>query len=204
MDSRAIVKANSRLRVAKQAAQDLAACRDFDAFTDTWYTFLTAAKNIYTVLEQGAKISAQSKQWFGAKAAERRGDPLLQYLYEARNADEHGLEPVSEVTGGDLRLSFPSTGADWNASAHVRRVSSDLSVTSFEILDTNHSDSKTIDTFQTIKKARLVDIVARGNRVLAPPSTHRGIPIAERSPQAIANLALVYLEALVRDAAELA
>ena len=203
MDSRAIVKAQSRLRVAKQAALDLAHCDNFETFTDTWYRFLTSAKNIYTVLEQGAKVSAQSRQWFGAKAAERRGDTLLQYLYEARNADEHGLEPISEVTGGDLRISFPNTGCDFTAAVHVAHVNSNFSVAPFEIISADHSGGETIDTFQTVKKARLIDVVARGNRVLAPPTTHMGIPITERSPEAIAGLALIYLDSLVSEAASL-
>lgn len=202
MDSRAITKAESRLRVAKQAAQDLPSCRDFEAFTDTWYKFLTSAKNIYTVLEQGAKTSPQSRQWFGAKATFRRNDPLLQYLYEARNADEHGLEPISEVRGGDLRFSFPE--GDFSGAVHVRRISESLSEQNFKIIDVDCSDGKTIDTFQSIPKARLIEVDARGNRKIQPPINHKGKNIDDRSPEAVASLALVYLDSLISEARGLA
>ena len=62
----AIEKAKSRLRVAKKALEDVKKSHTMESFHDAWYSF-------------------------GEKARQRIADPLLHYLYEARNDDEHGL-----------------------------------------------------------------------------------------------------------------
>lgn len=97
MDLKGVTKAEARLRLARTHASALRACKSHDEFTDTWYQFLVTYKNVYTALEQAAKGSAQSRQWFGGKKNERRDDPLLQYLFQARDADEHGIEPVTHL-----------------------------------------------------------------------------------------------------------
>ena len=71
---------------------------DFEA---AWTDFLVSTNAIYTILEVGAKGSPQSRQWFGRKKIERRNDPLLQYLHQARNADEHGMAPVADRSRGN-------------------------------------------------------------------------------------------------------
>jgi hypothetical protein len=98
MDQRALIKAQRRLSVAQKAIERLPETADFDAFSEQWYIFLHAAKGVYITIEQGAKASAQSRQWFGRKNNERKSDPLLRYISEARNDDEHGIaEPVARA-----------------------------------------------------------------------------------------------------------
>jgi hypothetical protein len=118
MDSKAITKARSRLRVSEKALNELAECNDYQTFSDTWYTFLVAWKNIYTALEQGSKASAQSRQWFGAKKQARKGDKLLQYLFEARNDDEHGLNDSTALDPGGLAIGVSKPG--YSRSMHIR------------------------------------------------------------------------------------
>ncbi|MEQ1883291.1 MAG: hypothetical protein ABL878_20240, partial [Burkholderiales bacterium] len=97
MDGKALTKARRRLNVARTAAAALDQAPDFDAFSEQWYVFLHAAKGVYTTLEQGAKTSAQSRQWFAGKNAARKNDSLLRYVSEARNDDEHGIEEPIET-----------------------------------------------------------------------------------------------------------
>lgn len=60
MKRAAIEKAESRLRLIRKSINELEGCKDFTGFRDTWSQFLTAAKGVYTVLEQGAKVSQRS------------------------------------------------------------------------------------------------------------------------------------------------
>lgn len=92
MDKKAIAKAYSRLRIASRAIATMENSKTHEDFLDAWYVFLTAAKNVYTVLETGAKANPRSRQWYGALAAERRRNYFLQYIYQARHDNEHGLE----------------------------------------------------------------------------------------------------------------
>lgn len=193
MDIKAIEKAASRLRVATKAIDSLPGCKDHAEFTDAWYTFLTAAKNIYTVLEQGAKVSAQSRQWFGAKAAERRGDALLQYLYEARNDDEHGLEQVAELDPGGTAIGVAKQGFSnsitLNGTFGPGKV---MSITS--------NDGKPVLIENRSPHSKLSIITARGGRRLMPPSTHMGRQLPDGSPYTVGRTALLYLTELIEDA----
>ena len=200
MDRKAVVKAQSRLRVAQKAANELVECKDFDAFNDVWYTFLTAAKNIYTVLEQGAKISPQSRQWFGAKKEERRKDDLLQYLFQARNDDEHGIEPIAEhipgfvgIGGGGERYSNSfmfSGGTDASGNFHISELES--------------KDGRPVLIEHRPDSVKLISVKDRGGRLYDPPTSHKGSSLSDNSPLNVAKLALLHLEALVSEAEKLA
>jgi hypothetical protein len=102
LQSSAVTKAEARLRKAETA---LAAIRDADTIGDlesAWTDYLVAHNSVFTILEQGAKVSPQSRQWFGGEKVVRKKDPLLNYLHQARNADEHDIPSVVErkLAGG--------------------------------------------------------------------------------------------------------
>lgn len=215
MDPRAIEKAKSRLRVAKKALADLKASETFGDFADHWYIFLTSAKNVYTVLEQGAKVSPQSRQWFGAKKQIRKADPLLQYFYEARNDDEHGLGSSVSLTperheigvaqdgysnsmtlnGGPFR-NVTVSGCATAVVFEGRPPPSDLKVTAL--------DGKPVLARRTPATTVLTEITARGDRKYAPPTEHLGDEIADCSPIGVAEVATAYLDGLLDEAERLA
>lgn len=111
MDPQAIYVAVSRIRVAERAVASLADS-DGDDFRDHWFVFLTAFKSVYTALQEGAKGQPKSLQWMGARNRERRNNPLLQYLYIARNDEEHGLN-LSVMDGiGGISVDTDGTTAE--------------------------------------------------------------------------------------------
>ena len=65
---------------------------------------------MFNKLRAGAKSPPQSKQWFEAKMRERESDPLLCYIWHARNVDEHGLEVVARKQPGFIRQVPPTPG----------------------------------------------------------------------------------------------
>ena len=195
MDPVALKKARSRLRVARKAVEDLATCKDYDNFTDVWYIFLTASKNVYTVLEQGAKGSPQSRQWFGTKKQERRGDALLQYIYQARNDDEHGLLPVAKSVSGSLQIGVSKPGYSTstvinstpNGGFHVASI-----------------DGRPVLVEQTFPHIRLMQVRDRGGKLYDPPEKHMGSKIPSNMPLPVAELTTAYLEAMIGEAEALA
>jgi hypothetical protein len=195
----AIEKARSRLRVARRALDDLKACQDMETFHDAWYSFLTSAKNIYSILKLGADTSSpQSRQWYGAKARERRGDPLLQYIYEARNADEHGLGRSTKEVSGSIAIgrTAPGYSSAVKVSGSLDRGGSSLQVTAL--------DNKPVLVEATPRHIALVPVTARGPRVYPPPEIHLGKKLTSNKPIPVAELTLAYLEALIEEAASLA
>lgn len=107
MDPKAIAKAELRFAKATSCLAEIQKPPStYKDFLHIWTDFLLALNAVYTSLEQGAKSSPQSRQWFGGKKRERRQDPLLRYLHQARNADEHGLAPVSRSRANWVSLPY--------------------------------------------------------------------------------------------------
>ena len=197
MNTKAITKAKSRLRVAEKALVELTSCSDYQVFNDTWYTFLVAVKSVYTVLEQGAKISAQSQQWFGGVKRRRKNDQLLQYLFEARNDDEHGLENSTEHVPGSLAIGVQKPGfSNYMRFDGTTGPGGKMNVTSL--------DGKPVLVAQTMPHAKLISVSARGDRTYDPPTSHKGQPVLDGSPINVAGLGLAYLIELVVEAESLA
>jgi hypothetical protein len=192
MKPNAIVIAKGRLRVADGALSDLKNANSYDQFFDAWFIFLTAWKGIYTVLEQGAKPLPQSMQWFGEKAKERRSDPLLQYLFQARNVEEHGLKRSIEHGGG----------------AHLYAVTPGQNITMQINPATGRGRGIDFDTGLPLELLNeqppgptLAFIKDRNGKVCAPPIIHLGNQLKDMSPIGVAEIALSYITELVGEAA---
>ena len=200
MNPRAVEKARSRIRVAEKALSELVGCPDYASFTDTWYTFLVAAKNVYTALEQGAKSSAQSRQWFGAIKEARRNDELLQYLFQARDDDEHGLNEITRLEGSSVGIGKGAHGYSNNVTVHNLRIENGQIIN----CDVESNDGKPVLIETRGPRAVLSPIIGRGPVIYQPPTKHEGIDIQDRTPLGVATLGLAYLSTLVDKAATLA
>jgi len=53
-------------------------------------------------------VSSKSKVWWGNKLHERRTDPLLRYLWHARNADEHTLQRINQLQSAHAKVVEPT------------------------------------------------------------------------------------------------
>lgn len=215
MQNSAIEKAKSRLRVAQKAVAELKLCQTFGDFTDTWYVVLTSSKNVYTVLEQGAKGSPRSMQWFGAKKQIRKSDPLLQYMFEARNDDEHGLGSAVELKPElyEIGVSDPRSSNRIHLNGGPFSdvfIEGTTTAVAFEggpppaNLRVTSLDGKPVRIRRTPATTILTPVSARGHRTYPPPTHHLGQPIKDTSPIAIAELNVAYLERLLGEAEQYA
>jgi hypothetical protein len=196
MDPKAISKAKARLRVAEKAIADLRKCKSHEEFSDIWYTFLGAAKNVYTKLEQGAKASPQSRQWFGGKKTFRKSDELLQYLFQARDDDEHGIGEVLALQPGARFIGVAKPGFSNRMSLHISTDSKGAAT----LHSAESHDGKPILIETVGPHTVLTAVTGRGNVQYPPPTTHLGIALADNKPIPVAELALTYLTSLVADA----
>ena len=88
----ALQQAKGRLKLTERAAAALnVKGQDPLDFQTHWLDFLVQWKGTYTKIQEAAKDTPQETQWFGSVTRERKADPLLRYLFEARNDGEHGL-----------------------------------------------------------------------------------------------------------------
>jgi len=99
MKQTAIHQVYERLNRARDAVKRMAETdpHNYKAFEQPWSEFLQAASGIYNKLEQGAKGCPKSEGWYGRKKHDRKKDPLLMYLKEARATDHHGIMGTTMV-----------------------------------------------------------------------------------------------------------
>jgi len=185
--SSSLAKAKSRLRVAEKSLREIGESKTYEEFVDSWFTYLMAVKNIYTVLEQGAKSTPQDRQWFGAIKAKRKNDELLQYLFQARNDDGHGVNLVTDYVKEEVVL---------------RGVTSVI-VGKGKIAGFSES-GKPVPAEHTLPHVRLATVNGRANERYSPPTEHLGNPIGDPTaigfPNTVATLGLEYFTQLVSDA----
>ena len=186
----AIERSKERLRRARNSIASYNRATNFDEAHDAWTNFLVAASGIYAKLEQGSKGNNKSTDWFNKKKNERKNDPMLQYLHQARNADEHG--GLSRVARNDLAEGFNKT-LKFNERLPV-------------MVQSLSGDGKTpegqpMEAVIAGPSARLVEVTNFG-RMYAPPAEHLGkpLPYGLAFPDAVMQAAIVYLEALIAEA----
>jgi hypothetical protein len=123
----------------------------------------------------------------GGKNRERRQDPLLHYLLQARNSDEHGLEPVAEIVEGSLTLRARGVG---QGGVHIRSI---VLTGDRVAIDADHPERLSVEIIPTT--ARLIRVYDDRNNTWYDP------PV--RDPIEAASLALEPLEGLVSEAESL-
>ena len=194
MNPEALPILQSRLRICRSSLSDLREASSIEDFGDHWHVFLVAWKGIYTALEQGSKGSPQSRQWFGRKKAERKSDPLLQYLFEARNDESHGLKRSVRHTQG---------GTKFRATTDITEMRAIFSPSGQVLKVVDVEGKEAAELIQTTGPGpELVPVTARGGVVYNPPHIHQGQQVDIR-PLQIAELALTYHKALVAEAVKL-
>jgi hypothetical protein len=112
MKAIALQQAELALGQVKSAVEAMGAATKLTETELAWSNLLTAAQRVYSKLEQGAKGDAESYHWWGETRHARRTDILLRYTHHARNADLHGLEPITDREPASLALGVgPGLGA---------------------------------------------------------------------------------------------
>jgi hypothetical protein len=194
MKRTALQKARDRLRVAEDAFERMKKTEiGSDEFDHLWYNFLVSQNSVFSSLEQGAKEASPSKGWFDRKKHERKTDPLLKYLMQARHSDEHSLRPsivrrsrLGAVSNSPGTLVTPPGGSK-TGKLNIRiKVGMDTSV---QLLPPGEF---------------LVPVFDRNKNRYDPPGTHLGKPMEHRSPMAVADLCVQYLRKMISEAEALA
>ena len=193
----AVEKAQARLDRVREAYQRMDSSANFKDFEPAWVDFITALNTIHSVLEQGAKDSSQSRKWYGDKKHERRRDPLLRYIHQARNADEHGVEPIIQHDPGGLSIGRG------HQTVHINS----LVMEQGKIVqyDVTAADGTPILPEVILPHVKLVTV--RDDRFgdqFDPPTQHLGNSLDGGSPLEVATIALKYHEELVGEAASIA
>lgn len=198
MDTNAIDQAKARLRKAEKSLELLKAAEAYDEAEEAWSDFLLATSTIYSKLEQGSKSKGTSAGWFGRKKKERKDDPLLHYLHQARNSDEHGIERVAERGGNQIDITDSHEPLRFNERRRK----------TFNIYDGQTRKLK-FENVEGIVAGPCLQMIRVHDRRFGnfcdPPESHLGNPISDQDRHlvSIAEMGLRYLIALINEAEQL-
>lgn len=103
MDIRHFQRAEENRRACEEKAAALADVSNLDAAARLWSEFLVEHQRWFTRMQQ-AMERGPSSAWFGSLKGRRKSDSLLQYLHQARHADEHGLERITGTEPGGILI----------------------------------------------------------------------------------------------------
>lgn len=195
MKKTGIDKATKRAAAATTALESANAATNYDEFEAAWAQFLVAGNAVHTILEVAARDCPTSRQWFGQKKKIQRKDPLLCYMHQARNADEHGIEPTTTLEPGGL--SIGATGA----GVHIKSLTIDerghLSVDATPI-----GDGRMLVSVSPARPRLNIVCDNRYGTEFEPPTFHLDEPLQNTSPLAVGSIWLNYLEGLLLEASE--
>jgi hypothetical protein len=185
LDKVAIDAARTEYTRAAESLAAVATTNDFPTLERHWASFLVSAGRVFTKLEQGAKVRSKSNAWWGSKVHQRRTDPLLCYLWHARNADEHTLQRINRLQPAQANVIEPTK----EEIAQLERA-----------MKNQTRPWAALDMVEwTPEDVLLLPVVDRRVRY-DPPKEHLGKAIESSSPAHIGGLALAYLDGMLKEA----
>ncbi|GHF33281.1 hypothetical protein [Seohaeicola zhoushanensis] len=185
-------KSRDRLEWARDDLSYLKKATNFRQFERAWNDFLTHANGAFVQLEVACKCSEQTRQWYAGQKQRRQDDQLMQYLHEARNADEHSVEKVTQFHPGSVMIGKQAEGYSNEIS---------FSQGPDGRMDVQSLDGKPVLIEVRKPEVRLRPVtVKRGGKVYGPPKSHLGASLEDTSPIAIAEKAVEFISGVLAEA----
>lgn len=161
---------------AERSLSDMKNAKSFEDFSHAWQTYLERLEKIWVKVERECQhVKSLFQPWQGKYASLRRNDPLLSYLYQARHADQHSIQPTAANSFGGLQLKIPPLG---EVEIKVDHRTGQLQVI-----------GAVLETCTLPPALLLLPIENRGVKY-SPPNEHLGEKIIETGPVAVAEMGL--------------
>ena len=186
-----VEKARARLEESFRNLELLRDTNTFAQFEVRWFALLVAMHSAFEILTRSAKGNNKSYRWASQLISDRKRDPLLQYLWQARNANEHGIEHVVRQVSGGFAIPMPASGA-----LHIESlVVEDGRIKEFK----GHGFGAPVSVEVYPDQIILVPVTNQGIE-FPVPQTHLGKSLKTKTPTGIALAGLEYLTAKFAEA----
>lgn len=181
--------AKEKLQIAHAKVAAMRAASDVASLARLWEEFLTAQQQVFLRLKKAFE-QGPSKAWCDSITNDQRSDDMLQYAMHARNANEHGIENITDTKPQQLGIKLrPDT------SVAVNELTLDARGSSPKVT----MDAETAANFAAVGASIVftpgsIKLVAVRDRGIdyEPPTSHFGVQITQ-SPLHIAELTALYL-----------
>ncbi|WP_022697945.1 hypothetical protein [Euryhalocaulis caribicus] len=188
MDQKFFARSEAALAEAERFLQELEQEQDLARQAAAWANFLNHFKRSVVRLSDATNQTG-TKNWSNAYQNENKSDPLISYLIQAKNADEHGVHEVSKQELGHTAINL--TG-----DTYIRNLVIDG--------DRIYGDGYGAPLAVTVvpPHLELVNIENRG-RVYRVPRFHRGKRLTELTPLTAGQTACAWMSKKLNEARQL-
>lgn len=172
-------KPEVELEKARLEIELMRASKNLREFEEHWKEYLGRLRRVWNKASDEFRRNPKWNGWKGSYEQERKNDPLLSYLINARNADEHTIGEITEQVSGGIGIN-PATG-------------SSLYIEKMEI----NNNSISIKSPQDIRvdfipaRVKLLPVTNYG-RVCAVPTHHLGNTVNPENVIVLAELGIQY------------
>ena len=207
-DPIALEKCFDRLSKCKHALYRYNNAHNSAELKSAWSDFLIFSGSLIHALDAGAQHTPQARQWYGGLMRETRRDPLLFYMYHARNAEEHAVgSPAHYKAPAVFGAVNPETGEAEHLDDVISETRTDLGNGMTNIMTTFRPSERQTGWDASIGPIdgtlKLAEVSDRNKQVFAPPTEHLGKKLNRLDPLSLGQLYLDYLASVVKRAAEM-
>jgi hypothetical protein len=172
------------------------AASDFLDFNRHWQDFLFRIERAWEAAERDLRRQPGFQQWFSPYNQQRKKDPLLLFLAQARNAETHSVSPTlnkpirfvfRDKYGHPFRLKGINSSIDKDGVVTVNvETAAEDSLLSYE--------AQLLPTPPVLQKFRNYGVW------YSPPKSHLGTRLASRHPVDIARLGHAFYSSFINEA----
>jgi hypothetical protein len=184
-------RAQEKLTESEQAVQIMTAAQERREYERGWSQFVDSIQEFWVRFKQEGKIvlGESFNSWISEIEVERNEDPLLNYLYQARNVSQH---EIVSLVWSDSHLII---GQGFNGHLKSLALYSDKSYEADSVpLHPSRPHATVSMTFGKPTLPILKDNRYENKPSTQPPTSHLGNFLHDVTPIAVAKLAITYYQ----------
>lgn len=188
-------QAGQRAAHAKHELGILASTPHFNDFLRHWRNFLEASDDVFEKLKTATKVHPTARQEWRKIEIERKEEPVLLWMWQARNADKHGGKPSVEYVPGRAMVNALAGETIRSSGFHTMPI--------LGIPDVRHTiDFSGIADQNRVKITpawpRMLDVVDDRFKTIFPvPTNYFHHPFGVPDARAAGHLTMAYVEELI-------
>lgn len=176
MHNNPLKQANAELESAKSSIENMQNAKTFEEFERNWRIFLGCLEKVWTKTERACQDKRNEFQpWQGQFSRMRKKDMLLRYLKQARDADTHSIQEITEIYPGHTSFKSAQKG-----SHYIKKM-----VISNGVISHYEGDPM---IQETVLPHPVAIKVQNNGEWFNPPTSHLGKVIENQHPVTLAQL----------------
>ena len=180
MDIDPLKQPKLELKAAAINIQEMKNSPSFDEFERHWKSFLGCLEKVWSKTERSCQEKrAQFQPWQGKFSQLRKKDMLLRYLKQARDADTHSVQELTEIYPGHTAYRSAK-----NSSHYIKKMVINNGVVT-------HYEGDPMIEETVLSHPRAVKVKNNGEWY-NPPTVHLGKNIKNQHPVTSAEFGLIF------------